>query len=107
MKRKTTISGLDPVNPDAPAPNMELKENGQHKDYWVLPEDERAKGFIRPYRDTYYHTVCQATTTMSRPLSETYARDPSFYGSTFCVSCRAHFPVSQFRWMLDDKIVGS
>ena len=29
--------------------------------YLVLSEDERAKGYVRPYRDTYTHTVCGGT----------------------------------------------
>jgi len=35
--------------------HTELKENGQQKDYIVLSERERAKGFVRPVRDSYVH----------------------------------------------------
>jgi hypothetical protein len=41
---------------------------------------------------------------MSRAIAETYARDPAFYGSTFCVHCRTHFPVGEqgeFVWVVD------
>ena len=31
------------------------KENGQNKAYLVLSEEERAKGFVRPVRDSYAH----------------------------------------------------
>lgn len=31
------------------------KENGQNEAYLVLSEEERGKGFIRPYRSTYKH----------------------------------------------------
>jgi hypothetical protein len=44
---------------------------------------------------------CGAVTTMSQPLAETYARDPSFYGGTMCATCRKHFPVGidgEFSW---------
>jgi hypothetical protein len=126
----------------------------QNQVYLVLSEDERAKGFVRPYRDTYVHVGdlptnplrdlteeenhkynemngcgyvkfepnpdypersailgrywtqaqldqrgCGTTTTMGRALSETYARDPSFYGSTYCVHCSMHRPVREFRWI--------
>lgn len=32
-----------------------LKENGQQEGYVVLSPEERAKGFVRPYRDSYVH----------------------------------------------------
>lgn len=86
---------------------LELKENGQQKDYVVLCPEERAKGFVRPYRDSYVHKECNGLTKMSKSISETYARDPNFYGSTFCCSCGAHFPVSEFTWDGTDEKVGS
>lgn len=130
----------------------------------MLCEEERKKGFVRPYRDSYRHvglkvcgapvwdgvqppvgfhgyvcsqppghtepcgqearavvtaveaarvaethTIgrCNTVTTMGRALSETYARDPKFYGSTFCVSCNHHFPVAEFVWVADGEVVGS
>lgn len=85
----------------------QTEPTGQHKAYIVLCEEERAKGFVRPYRDTYQHRTCGAVTTMGRALSETYARDPKFYGSTFCCGCNKHFPVSEFVWTLDGAEVGS
>jgi hypothetical protein len=132
----------------------ETKSGGQQEAYLVLSEEERAKGFVRPVRDSYKHWGqmakyplrdltddehkrydqygyvqfeaypegsallgrywteqdlkggCQQITTMARPLAETYARDPKFYGSTYCSCCGKHFPVGQFRW-LDDSLVGS
>jgi hypothetical protein len=74
--------------------------------YLVLSDADRAQGFVRPYRDTYVHEVCGATTTTGRPIAETYARQPSFYGATYCVSCAMHRPLTEFRW-LDGEVVGS
>lgn len=82
-------------------------ETGQHPGYIVLCPDERAKGFVRPFRSAYKHTLCGTVTTMSRDLSETYARQPTFYSHTFCVHCNRHLPVAQFRWTEDDQVVGS
>jgi hypothetical protein len=82
---------------------------GLQKGYVVLSEQERAKGFVRPYRDAYRHGKCGAITTMSRPLAETYARDPEFYNGTFCSTCRAHFPVGEdgeFTWYEMDGTEG-
>jgi hypothetical protein len=105
----------------------QTEETGQHKGYIVLCEDERKKGFVRPYRDAYKHVGklielenddneaitthriggCGSVTTMGRSLSETYARDPSFYGATFCVHCNKHLPVAEFVWTADGQQVGS
>jgi hypothetical protein len=79
----------------------------QAEAYLILSDEERAKGFVRPVRKTYMHTVCGTHTTMSDALAETYARDPKFYGATYCVGCRMHKPVSEFRWMPDHEVVGS
>jgi hypothetical protein len=38
---------------------------------------------------------------MGPAIAETYARNPSYYGGTYCVGCRDHFPVGehgQFLW---------
>lgn len=85
----------------------QTNETGQHAGYVVLCPDERAKGFVRPYRDSYKHVACGSVTTMGRALSETYARDPSFYGATFCVRCNRHLPVAEFTWTADGERVGS
>lgn len=74
---------------------------GQQEGYVVLAEEERAKGFIRPVRRSYVHLKCGTVTTMGLTLAETYARDPKFYGATFCCGCGAHFPVGEkgeFEW---------
>lgn len=134
----------------------QTESTGQHKSYIVLCPDERAKGFVRPYRDTYKHvgerpkfplrdltaeekerydqygyikyeeyptsgtlgagrfwtdamlqSGCGTTTRAGRALSETYARDPTFYGATFCVSCNKHLPVAEFVWTADGQRLGS
>jgi hypothetical protein len=129
----------------------QTNETGQHEGYIVLCPDERAKGFVRPYRDAYKHLgplvpksevcvcghgphetgrcgrcecgvfapsglddgtfvrarSCGSVTTMGRALSETYARDPHFYGATFCCGCNRHLPVAEFVWTSDGQQVGS
>ncbi len=161
MDRSTT-DGLPPrpgfEDASAPAP---LKVNGQHEaPYWILSEEERAKGFIRPVRDSYEHVGlskpdetlrdltpeeherydrygyvkfeaypeskqpllgrywtqqeldavnrgCGVVTTMSRAIAETYARDPKFYGATFCCGCGRHIRVEEFVWKGTNERVGS
>jgi hypothetical protein len=89
--------GVDPEGSRAP----------QAEVYLVLSEDERSKGFVRPLRRSYRHDVCGSVTTMGQALAETYARDPSFYGATYCVACARHAPVSEFLWSDSDQRVGS
>lgn len=81
----------------------------QHEVYLVLSEEERAKDFVRPFRNVYIHETCGTETRMGRSLAETYARDPNFYGATYCCHCRMHKPVGpngEFHW-LDGSKVGS
>lgn len=95
--------------------------------YLVLSEAERAKGFVRPLRRSYIHvgiggheidpnnpakhgrtgSACGALTKMGLALCETYATEPGFYGSTYCVGCRMHRPVAEFVWDEDGAVVGS
>lgn len=96
----------DPTDPrlghgsdDQPGPQNEV--------YLVLSDEERAKGFVRPVRRSYIHQTCGSVTTMGQALAETYARDPKFYGSTYCVACQMHKPVSEFVWVDDGTPVGS
>jgi hypothetical protein len=161
----------DPNDPRLNKP----KEDGQHEVYLVLSEEERAKGFIRPFRNKYIHVGrkieqigiiktleeslvdcsdfakghytkengyvaylkypesdspvigrfikqneldafnshedylggCGVETKMGKDLSETYARDPKFYGATFCVGCGKHLPVNEFVWSGTSEEVGS
>jgi hypothetical protein len=91
----------------ASAPQPINPSTGQHGAYFVLSEEERRRGFVRPVRCGYEHKKCGSVTTMGISIAETYARDPAFYGSTFCCSCRAHFPVSEFFWQGTADVVGS
>lgn len=136
------------------------KEVPQNEVYLVLSEEERAKGFVRPYQTAYRHvgkrgakyplrdltdeekerhskfgyvkfevypeskspvmgkfwtqaeldsieTGCGHVTLMAREIAETYARNPQFYGSTYCMHCQKHLPVDEFVWSGTDERVGS
>jgi hypothetical protein len=85
----------------------DLEPKGMNSVYLVLPEEERGKGFVRPVRRTYVHTACKSATTMGQALAETYARDPTFYGATFCYTCQMHRPVGEFVWEGTTETVGS
>jgi len=79
---------------DRSDPDLYVKEaNGQNKKYLILSEEERAKGFVRPVYRAYIHKRCGGVTSMGLELCETYARNPNFYGATFCAICGSHFPL--------------
>jgi hypothetical protein len=107
IERSTTTDGR-PVDADSPygAPAPIDPATGQHESYYVLTKEERAKGFVRPVRRTYTHNACGTSTSVGLALAETCAADPKYYGSTFCVACRSHFPVAEFTWD-DGTVVGS
>jgi hypothetical protein len=155
---KTTTDGQAPDGTTAGAPKP-IGANGQHEAYYVLTEEERAKGFVRPVRKSYRHVGpagpagelreltaeeierhkvlgyvafeaygpdrapvtgrfwtqaqldavkkggCGQVTSMGLSIAETYARQPSFYGSTFCVTCGKHLLVGaqgEFVWVEND-----
>lgn len=50
---------------------------------------------------------CNASTKMGLDLCETYAREPKFYGATYCVGCQMHKAVGEFVWDEDGQVVGS
>lgn len=75
--------------------------------YLVLSEEERAKEFVRPVRNSYIHETCGTETTMSRDIAETYARNPWFYSLTYCVACKMHKlvgPDGEFTWEDGTKV---
>jgi len=86
---------------------VDSEPTDMHKKYLVLPPEEIAKGYVRPFRNKYVHSKCGVVTVMGDALSETYARNPKFYGATYCVGCRMHLPVSEFTWDKDGEVVGS
>lgn len=86
---------------------VDSDETPQADAYLVLPEDARLRQqFVRPVRTTYVHDTCGVATTMHQDIAETYARRPEFYGATYCVACRKHLPVAEFKWD-DGTTVGS
>jgi hypothetical protein len=65
--------------------------------FWTQDELDRVGG-------------CGGKTTVAQNIAETYARDPEFYGGTFCATCREHFPIGEkgeFVWDGTDQRVGT
>jgi hypothetical protein len=105
------MSGVtsDPNDPGLTR-GVDSKPVSQANKYLVLSEYERSRGFVRPLRYSYIHTPCGTSTTMSEPIARTYAKEPTFYGATYCVHCRMHKPVGadgEFVWEGTDQKVGT
>lgn len=96
----------DPHDP-ALGHGVDSSPRAQNEKYLVLSDEERAKGFVRPVYRSYRHfdPECGGITRMGPELCETYARNPQFYGATYCARCSMHRPVGpegEFTW-LDDE----
>lgn len=75
--------------------------------YEPYEEGEHGSAAGRYWTQAQLNSGCGAYTTMALPLAETYARDPKFYGGTFCSNCGGHFDVEEFVWADDGTVVGS
>jgi hypothetical protein len=68
----------------APVPedrsHTQLRDDGQQKGYVVLTVEERAKGFVRPYRDAYKHIGPPGPQFSVRDLTEEERQRYSDYG---------------------------
>lgn len=93
MKGRVPLSGNKPSTPHGPTPTEKTLPDGQKADHWVMPSEQRALGFVRPVRRSYVHGRCGVVTSMPLAIAETYARQPNYYGSTFCCGCGGYFPV--------------
>ena len=102
-KKRCTARGnaVDPAKAPDNVPTEDRLADGQHADHYVLCPEDRAKGYVEPYREKYIHETCGGVTRMPVACAETYAAQPEYYGSTFCCICRDYFPVGpngQFIW---------
>ncbi len=107
------------VHVGPPGPRYELRdltpEQARYRDRYVkfepYPEGEAAIG--RYWTQEQLDAIgkgCGSVTTMSQAIAETYARNPSFYGATYCVRCQKHLPVGpqgEFVWDGTDERVGT
>lgn len=78
--------------------------------YEAYPQDAGSSVIGRYWTQAQLDTIgqgCGTVTRISQAIAETYARDPKFYGGTFCCDCGRHFPVSEFVWEGTDERVGS
>lgn len=88
---------------------LELYGDYGYSKYETYPESEAGLGrfWTQAQLD---NKGCGAVTTMNQAIAETYARNPHFYGATYCVNCQRHLPVGkngEFTWDDTDYRVGT
>ena len=71
------------TNPNDECLIVGQKEEGQNECYLVLSDEERAKGFVRPYRDTYVHKTWEQLLQWVE-LFLRLMQEIKIHGATFC-----------------------
>lgn len=108
------------AGPQFPMRDLEAEE----KERWKDDPDPFVK--FEPYPDGHHGSAlgrywtqkdldrigkgCGTRTTMGQALAETYARQPGFYGATYCCGCSMHRQVGrdgEFVWDGTDQRVGT
>jgi hypothetical protein len=111
---RDTYVHVGPRGPKYPLRDLTPEEKSQHSNqeyvkYEAYPESEYpivGRSWTQKQLDEV-GKGCGGVTTMGLAIAETYARDPKFYGSTYCVGCRMHRAVGEFRWKDTDIEVGA
>jgi hypothetical protein len=80
--------------------------------YYESYPESKAPVVGRYWTEEQLNSGCGGVTSMGKALAETYARDNTFYGGTFCVNCGKHIRVEEFVWINPDgsesnEVVGS
>lgn len=98
-----SVTTCDRNHPDIKCGVADETPMSQQKVYLVLSQEERAKGYLKPYRKSYRHARCGQITSMAAEIAETYARNPWFYAGTYCTTCKMHRPLIEFAWHPDGE----
>lgn len=97
-----------PLRDLAPEEIERYRQDGYIKyEKYPTPNPDGSSAIGRFWTAKQLEPKCGTVTTMGLDLAETYAREPRFYGFTYCVHCRMHLPVAEFVWEGTDERVGS
>lgn len=115
---RRTYVHVGPPGPKFPLRDLTEDEKTDYGDYGyvkfeVYPADYQKNATGRFWSQKDLDKVgkgCGSSTTMGQALAETYARNPSFYGATYCCACQDHLPVGadgEFVWEHTNERVGT
>lgn len=112
VRRSYRHVGQRPKHPTRPLTDAEHQQYSQfgYVCYEEYPRSGDGAVTGRFWTQAQLDSGCGQVTTMGQAIAETYARDPKFYGSTYCVYCGKHLRVGQdgeFVWEPDGSRVGS
>jgi hypothetical protein len=104
QERSTMGLTTDPNDPRL-GRGVDQEPRPQNETYLVLSDEERepraSSGRCASRTST---SSAVSITTMNQAIAETYARQPTFYGATYCCTCRKHLPVAEFIWIESDGL---
>ncbi len=104
---------VGPVHPlrDLTAEQIQLYGGVGYAKYEKYPEEDSIVGRFWTQKELdKVGKGCGTLTTMGQALAETYARNPHFYGATYCCGCSMHLPVGadgEFVWDGTQERVGT
>ncbi len=109
VRRSYQHVGSKPQYPlrDLTDEEKELWSGAGYVKFEVYPESESPKTGKFWTQEQLDKRGCGTVTTMAQAIAETYARQPHFYGATYCTGCQKHLPVGEFVWVDDGTVVGS
>lgn len=89
--------------PKGPLRELTAEERAQYDQFGYTHYEEGDQRFWTKDRLERSKRRCGVVTTMGFKLSATYARDPRFYGATYCCGCGMHYPLNEFHWTADGE----
>lgn len=104
---------VGPPGPQFPVRDLTSDETVRWPDYLKFedyPRGHRGSASGRFWTQAQLAQVgkgCKSLTTMGQALAETWARDPKFYGATYCCHCSKHLAVEEFVWDGTTERLGS
>lgn len=118
---RTAYKHIGSPGPEYPLRDLTEEEHERYDQYGYVkfePYPQDGKNVLGQYwtqdRLDKIGKGCGVVTTMHQKLAETYAREPKFYGATYCAGCRTHLPVGksgEFVWVdetgVTDERVGT
>jgi hypothetical protein len=101
--------------PKGPTRPLTAEEHARYDEYGYVefePNPDHPESALTGtfWTEARLKSGCGKTTKLGQALAETYARQPDFYGGTFCSFCRSHFLVGadgEFVWSGTDIRVGT